>query len=856
MSAQDPAFEPASSLSIFDGYVPTQGAYDELIDSTGAMREHWRPLVAGWNRLGAAELDRRLKEARRLLRENGITFTAHDDPRDARPWDVDMFPLVLPSHEWHQLVAGVAQRAQLLNAIIGDIYAKGRLLSQRALPAELVYANPGFLRPCVGYRVPNDCFLHLYAADLVRMPDGQWRVVADRTNAPLGLGYALETRVVFARMFPGMIRECRIERLAPFFITLQQTLKELAPHHRDNPRVVLLSEGANSRQHFEDAYLVRYLNYTLAEVGDLAVRNDRVLLKTLGGLLPVDVVLRRLSDGLCDPLEFQGRATRGIPGLLQAVRAGTVAVANALGSSVAETPALLPFLPDLCRRVLRQELLLPSIETWWSGTPDGRERILSRADAVSLQPAFAGQSAETLPAETGAGSVPGPLQAILAQDAYALVGQVQPDRSSAPVRNLQAVCPAPISLRVFAVWSASGYQVMSGGLARVVLNQPLLDAAIATGEASKDAWIVADAEVPELSLLQLPGEPARLRRGGAELPSRVADNMFWLGRYVERAESAARMMRSLFVRLADESEMSAAPELTPLVRTLVHEGCLQRDLLTDDGFRLRADMEGVLAAGILSQFRQRADGFFATLNAITRTADLVRDRLSLESWKILNRLSGEFQVGTYGGVNLLGDLLVMFGQTIAGLAAFSGMAAESMTRSQGWHFMDLGRRLERSLHTIALVQNFLACGAGELASLQEALLEVGESLMTYRSRYLANLRLALVLDLLLTDETNPRSVAFQLAAMDEHVSHLPHDRSEALLGAERRLALNMLNAVRQVDVEVLEEERRQGERNRLDRLLTRLAEQLPRLSDLVSHKYFVHAGSPRQLAEWRLDARP
>jgi uncharacterized alpha-E superfamily protein len=351
-------------------------------------------------------------------------------------------------------------------------------------------------------------------------------------------------------------------------------------------------------------------------------------------------------------------------------------------------------------------------------------------------------------------------------------------------------------------------------------------------------------------LLQSPNEPARLRRGGAELPSRVADNLFWLGRYAERADAAARMMRTLVTRLADESQLSLAPELIPLGRALVAEEVLPREFLTEDGQQLQTDLEGVLAAAIVEQHRTSACGFFRTFELLAAAADLVRDRLSVENWKILNGLREDMQAAIEGGFETLSDLLEMFGQAITGLAAFSGMAAESMTRSQGWRFMDLGRRLERSMHTITLVQEFLACGAGQVPSLQETLLEVGESLMTYRSRYLANLRLDLVLDLLLTDETNPRAVAFQLAAIEEHVSQLPLDRAEALLSADRRLAINMRNSIRQVDIETLEESRRVGDHHRLDRLLARLAEQLPRLSELVSHRYFVHAGIPRQLVEW------
>jgi uncharacterized circularly permuted ATP-grasp superfamily protein/uncharacterized alpha-E superfamily protein len=850
MSNPDLLQEVSLVPSIFSGYTPRSSAYDELIDEAGVMRPHWRSLAAALDQLGLEELDRRLTDARRLLRENGITYTTREDPHDARPWDIDLFPLLFDHGPWRELVAGINQRAKLLDAIIRDIYTTGSLVIRRLFPPELLFASPGFMRSCTGQPVPGDCYLHLYSADVVRAADGSWRVVADRTNAPWGLGYALENRMVTTRMFPGMMRDCRIERLAPFFMALQQQLRDCAPAHRDNPRIVLLSEGSQSSRHFEDAYLARYLNYTLADVGDLAVRDNYVLLKTLGGLLPVDVIFRRLTDTVCDPLEFQGQATHGVPGLLQAVRAGKVAVVNALGSSVVETPALMPYLPALCERLLQQELQLQSVETCWSGTPEGRAELLSgRPDLVHVPTFSWGTPAVDEPRQVPAAQVDS-LAARMAKDLWGSVGQVIPVCSTAPVHSPQAVCSAPISLRVFAVRSGDGYHVLPGGLVRVAVEERQAVVGIQRGQVSKDAWVIAATEVAEVTLLQSPNEPARLRRGGAELPSRVADNLFWLGRYAERADAAARMLRTLVTRLADESQMTLAPELTPLIRTLVTEESLPREFLTEDGKQLQTDLEGVLAAAVLDQHRSASCGFFRTLELLSAAADLVRDRLSVENWKILNGLREDMQAALAQGFETLSDLLEMLGQAITGLAAFSGMAAESMTRSQGWRFMDLGRRLERSMHTLTLVQEFVACDAGQIPSLQETMLEVGESLMTYRSRYLANLRLDLVLDLLLTDETNPRAVAFQLAAIEEHVSQLPHDRSEALLSADRRLAINMRNSIRQVDIETLEESRRAGEHQRLDRLLARLAEQLPRLSELVSHRYFVHAGIPRQLVEW------
>ena len=836
--------------SVFSTYARSGEPFDELLDGSNAVRSHWHPFVAGWDGMGAEVLGRHAGEARRLLRENGITYTAHDDPEAARPWAVDIFPLVLSPGEWREITLGVSQRAQLLDMIIRDVYSEGRLLASRALPAELVYAHPGFLRPCRGVRVPGDIFLHLYAADLVRLPDGQWRVVADRTDAPLGLGYALENRLVLARLFSGLFHECQVERLAPFFLDLQESLRLLAPQRQDNPRIVLLSEGPECFHYFEDTYLARYLNYALVEAGDLAVRDDRVWLKTLGGLLPVDVIFRRLADRHCDPLEFRGDMVLGVPGLLQAVRAGRVAVVNALGSSLVETPALQGLLPLLCRTLLGEELHLGSVENWWSGIAELREGILGRSDDLVLGPAF--PSSTFLP-DAPLSMTPERLAEMLREDPYSLVAHAPFLRSEVPVWENGGVKPAPVGLRLFAVKTSGGYRVMPGGLVRVVKDMRILDPSLSAGETSKDVWVVAEREVPDVTLLQPSGQSTKLRRGTAELPSRVADNMFWLGRYVERADAGARAMRALLLRLGHEADASQAPEILPLLRTLVDEGKLQAELPVEELQHQPEVIEKVLADSLLCPTCQV--GFIAILKSLDRTVNLVRDRLSIDGWKILGRLLREVQQSQKVRRAALGDLAGLLGRAIVDLAAFGGIAAESMTRSQSWRFMEFGRRLERALHMITLVKSFLASGDCDRIPLLETLLQVADSQMTYRSRYLANLRLAPVLDLLLTDETNPRSLAYQVAAIEDHVSNLPHGRDQALLGAEQRLAMNMLNAMRQVDIEMLEERRDGNAITELDKLLMRLEKQLPRLSDLVSHKYFVHAGSPRQLAERRMDGR-
>jgi uncharacterized circularly permuted ATP-grasp superfamily protein/uncharacterized alpha-E superfamily protein len=835
--------------SIFDGYTPPKGVYDEVFVDDRTMRPHWQQFMEMIERLGARELTRRWEQADRLIRENGMTYNAYGEPDDvARPWNLDVLPLMIDAEQWRELSAGLVQRARLLNEILLDIYGPQRLLTDGLLPADLIFSHPGFMRPVHGQRLRDHCFLHFYAVDLARAPDGQWWVMGDRTDAPLGVGYALENRIVVSRMFPEVIRRCNVERLAPFFITLRDTLRRLASEHRENPRIVLLSQGPTNPNYFEDAYLARYLGYTLAEGGDLAVRDDRVFLKTLGGLLPVDVIFRRLGDQNCDPLELRGDPALGVPGLLQAVRSGHVAIANALGSSLVESSALMPYLPGLCRQLLGEELLLPSVATWWCGDSGACNYVLSDLDRLTIRSAYRVDRREPVPAEQLRTQAHDELARQVLQSPSSFVGREEVIRSSAPVWG-QRAAPQPmrVALRAFIVASGKSFVALPGGLVRVSPVPSQLDYSILAGLGSKDVWVQGDEPVREVSLLSPASQPMELRRGSAELPSRVADNVFWLGRRIERAEGVARLLRAVLSRLSGESYGESLPEVPTLLYCLAAQGQIEPGFAVEGMKEQLPSVEHVLPEAVLNE--EHADSLRSIISSLYRNASLVRDRISLDSWRIIHHVEGQFEALAAQPHSRPSDLLNLLNRVIIDLAALDGLVVESMTRAQAWRFWDLGRRVERALYTITLIRSTLAKGgdSGEGAVL-EGVLEVADSIMTYRSRYLANVQLPLVLDLLLTDETNPRSVGFQLAAIADHVENLPRDRAQPLRGAEQRIAMSALHAIRMLDAELLCKKREPGRQLPVDQLLIRLADQLPKLSRLISHKYLFHADSPRQLA--------
>lgn len=839
---------PPAVDGLFAGYAPTVGRFDEMFASIGQIRPHWQRFADALGLLGQEELTRRWEQAQRLVYENGVSYAAYGDPRDQlRPWELDPLPLLVSANEWRSLSEALVQRARLLNLILADLYGPQRLLIEGLLPPDAAFNHPGYLRAYHGQRVPGDCYLQMYAADLARSPDGQWWVVADRSEAPAGAGYALENRIVISRTFPAIFHDCQVERLASYFMMLRETLHRLAPAHSDNPRIVLLTHGPGTPNYFEDAYLSRYLGYTLVESGDLAVRHNRVLLKTLGGLLPVDVILRRLDDAECDPLELHGDPALGVAGLMQAARAGTVAVANALGSGLVESPIFQAYLPSVCLALLGEELKLPSVATWWCGEEAPRQYVLEHLDELVIKPAFRrGPATPIYAAQLSTAD-----RAALADQIRAhpgrYVAQEQVVRSCAPVWSRSGWKAKHVALRTYLVAAGGGYAVMQGGLSRVAAAPAPLDLSVAAGDGSKDVWILSEGPVHPLSLLQPANQPVELRRSGAELPSRVADHLYWLGRQAERAEGAGRLLRTILVRLTSESDAASLAEMPALLRCLAEEGQIEPGFVVEGIREQLPEIEQVLPTTVFDD--QQPGSLRSTLTAMYRAASVVRDRLSMDSWRIINRVDREFRPPQRRGGADLSDVLARLNQLLIDLAAFAGLVMESMTQGQGWRFLDLGRRLERAQHTIGLVQNALVRLSDNESPVLEAVLEVADSSMTYRSRYLSNLQLAPVLDLLLTDETNPRSLAFQLVALARHVECLPRDPGQPLRSPEQRLSMSALNTIRMVEVDVLCELHRDGQRTHLERLLARLAAQLPKLSDAISHKYLIHAGPLRQLAD-------
>jgi len=817
---------------LLEGYKLVERVYDETLAADGQVRPHFDTLLRTLEALGRHELASRWENARRAMRTNGVTYNVYGDPEGAnRSWEVDMMPLVISAAEWSLVERGLIQRTRLLNLILADVYGPQRLLRQGLLPRALVFANPAFLRPCHGIAVPRDLRLHLHGVDLARSPDGQWWVLADRTQAPSGAGYALENRIVISRSLPETFRDCQVQRLASFFRAQRDALMTLAPHPRDQPKVVLLTPGPYNETYFEHAYLARYLGFTLVEGGDLTVRDRRVFIKTLDGLEPVDVILRRLDDSFCDPLELRSDSSLGVAGLVEATRAGHVTIANALGSGVIETAGILPFLPGLCQYLLGEELVLPSVATWWCGQPKELQYVLEHLDQLVAKRAFSTENREPVFGRKLTEREKSALAEEMRARPNEFVGQEQVALSTVPVWLGHGLEPRPLVLRTYVAATGHSYVVMPGGLTRVAAARDVPVVSMQRGGGSKDTWVLSDGPVSTMSLLLPPGGTVGHGRRSAELPSRVADNLFWLGRYAERAEHMMRLSRSVVARLTDEDTTEDATELVALLEVLI-----QLKLLPER-FEQRMPIRDLAQDLLALLFRLSPPAALRrTLTDLRRIASVVRDRLSVDTWRILNQLHEDFRL-RHGRIQL-DDVLGRLNRTITDLAAFSGMEMENMTRNHGWRFLDVGRRLERSVNLTSLVRSALAAGP---AAMLGPLLEVADSTMTYRRCYFATPLLAPVLDLLLVDSTNTRALAFQLTALSEHMQQLPRDPKAPSPTQEEGLTAHAIATLRQADIDALAQPSPEGTFPAVNTLLDSTGDDLRALSDAITRFYFSHA---------------
>ncbi|MCC5812425.1 MAG: circularly permuted type 2 ATP-grasp protein [Ectothiorhodospiraceae bacterium] len=836
------------------GYRSSQGRPDEMVLPNGELRGSWRYLAEALDSLGPEILRQRHQQASRLLRERGVTYNVYDDPQGLeRSWELDPIPVVISSQEWAEVENSLQRRAELFNLILKDIYGPQDLLRRGLLPPELVHGHPGFLRPCHPYPSEFEHPLVLHAVDLARGSDGEFRVIGDRTQSPSGTGYALENRVVMSRVMPSLFRESHVHRLALFFQNLRASLAELAPNReRDEPRIVLLTPGPLNETYFEHSFLASYLGYTLVEGGDLTVRNGRVWLRSMRRLEPVDVILRRLDDDYCDALELRPDSLLGVPGLTEAVRRGNVAVVNPLGAGVLETPALNAFLPAISRHFNGKELQLEAMRSWWCGDRQSREHVLDNLDSMVIKHIHrAPGSNPTFAAELEAADRAALIDRIRARPTH-YVGQEKGTFSSVPTLAGDRLEPRPAVLRAFLVGRQGGYAVMPGGLTRITGSPDGLSVSNQLGGLSKDTWILATEPTRQVSLLAAESTRHTAGETWSTLPPAAAENLFWMARYAERAEHGIRLCRTILrsFRASDNGgDGLDRAHMEILSRALTHVTA------TYPGFtRQPAPGEHISPLAELQSMlynRQRTGSVAFNLQALLNAAYAVRDRLSMDTWRIINVIRAHQNRPQSGGTSSSADLNSDLNELITLLAALRGLENDSTVHSLAWSFLEIGRCLERGLLSSVFLRNTAVQSqepALESMVLESALNHL-ESLNAFRRHHQGTPQVDAVIRLVLLNELNPRALNYQLGQLRLRLAELPQDNVQEQLSTEQRLVLEAHTALQLADTTALvSADAGTGVRTRLDQLLSRTTRLLSQTSQRLSQSYFTDPQGPRQLA--------
>jgi uncharacterized circularly permuted ATP-grasp superfamily protein/uncharacterized alpha-E superfamily protein len=836
----------SSANDIGSQYYATQlGIYDEMYATENKALPYWERFMTALESMGSEKLELRRKEAQRLLRENGVTYNVYGDSQNlTRPWRLDPVPLLISSEEWQEIETGLKQRAELLNLILKDIYGEQQLLKKGLLPAELIFAHEGFLRPCVDILHNQQRHLTLYSANLARGPKGRMWVLDDRTQAPSGSGYALENRTVMTRVLPNIFRETQVRRLSGFFNALRKGLADIAPHNKEDPRIVILTPGPLNETYFEHAYLAAYLGFTLVQGGDLTVRDGHVWLKTLSGLQAVDVILRRVDDSFCDPLELRSISQLGVAGLLEAVRRGNVAIANPLGSSILENPGLLAFLPRLSRYFLNEELKLPSVATWWCGQRRECEFVLQNLNSLVIKPINRSQDHQAVFGGLLSEQEKDRLRRQILAKPHCFIGQEHVSFSTLPAFVDHHIEPRNAVLRNFVVASGDDYVVMPGGLTRVARQKNNFTVSNQAGGISKDTWVLASEPDKPVSIWTQPRRNQLIEAFIEPLTSRTADNLFWVGRHLERVKTTARLLRTVLrnTEKAIEFDDSVDKKCLPvLLRTLTQVTGTYPGFVNCDAQLLKTPDRELLA---LAKDGQRRGTLTANIQAFVQAAFNIRDFWSQDTWRSVDNIQRRWQQRVVHNEINIEQLQNYLEDLITGVTAFTGLTSESMTREAAWLMLDSGRKLELALTLIALLRSSLSSRHEDALQSQilEAVLVSSDSLTIYQRRYRSYIQLPLVLELLLFDECHPRSLAYQLSQLSRHISALPRTKSKSQLSEEERLILKAYTELRLCNVpELTQVNENDGIYVNLERLLSNITELLWRFADVIAEAYFSHS---------------
>ncbi|MBL0742353.1 circularly permuted type 2 ATP-grasp protein [Chryseolinea lacunae] len=823
------------------GYFANRTLLDECFGFEGEVKDHWKRLLHNIEQLDQDELKGRQQELLKLLKENGVTYNVYGDTDGLnRPWLLDTMPLLISGAEWRITERGMKQRAYVLNKVLEDLYGERKLLKERIIPPELIYAHSGFLRPCDKIKLPGANQLILYAADLSRGPDGKVWVLKDRTQAPSGMGYALENRSALSRVVPELFRDHSVNKLGGFFNNMMQAFLDIAPQGKEQPRVVLLTPGPRNETYFEHAFLASYMGFTLAQGEDLVVRNGYVWIKTVEGLEKVDVILRRIDDTFCDPLELREDSHLGVPGLLEAIRKGNVSVANPLGSSILENTGLMAFMHNVFKYFLNEDPVFKMVATWWCGQPKEMNHVIQNIDTLVIKKIDRGIGSATVIGSALSKAQKEDLVRRIKAQPYLYVGQEEVGFSTSPVFMKGKLEPRYTVLRTFLVAAKGGYDIMPGGLTRCSPEKGSFLVSNQDGGIAKDTWVENTPKTNTPSLLH----HSDLKRK-AVLPSRAAENLFWVGRYAQRVVRTSRFIRIVIRNLGQSGYLNNGQESEAqkaLLRTVTHITGSYPGFLEED--------ETVTVDNRLTEIHKlichenEEGSILYTVNSLLKAMYAVRDRWSIDNWRIIDDMEDTKRKLAVLEPQGIRHVFTLLDQMNGSILSFLEMNRQSMYRGEGWLMYRIGQLIEEISLELTQYRALLTFQYEEHVEFQilEALLVSNQNLSNYRSVYRTYFDIAPALDLLFLNKQNPISILSQLEQLLKFVEQLPQKEKGAHDSEISNIVFECYSLVRLINVDKLMEVDKELEfRLELDRVCELLSAKISVLSVKLTALYFSHS---------------
>ncbi|GAB4023136.1 hypothetical protein EXU85_29890 [Spirosoma sp. KCTC 42546] len=843
-----------SASSLLDLYRSKLNSYDEVVASNGELKPHWKKLFSSLEKIGNGELQNRAQEIKNKIRENGVTYNIYQATGGLNtPWKLDLIPFLIEQNEWQAISKGLQQRATLLDLLLRDIYGERTLIKQGILPAELVYNNTGFFRPCQDIKLPTQNQLVMYAADMARGPDGRMWVVDNRTQAPSGSGYALENRVILTKIMPELAKDMYVSRLSPFFTQAQQSIFKVFREKSDFLNVVYLTPGPNNETYFEQAYLASYLGYTLVQGDDLIVKNGFVWIKAIDGLQRVDIIIRRVDDEWCDPLELRLDSKLGVPGLLQVIRNGNVMVINPPGSSAVENTAFNAFLPSLCRYFLREELILPSVATWWCGQPRELQNTLDNLDRLIIKKANRKQVFRSVYGKQLSKDQLQQLRAQILQNPTDYVAQEEVSFSTTPAFVDNRIEPRYAAIRAFLTATPNGYQVMDGGLTRSSAQKDKFTFSNQYGSISKDTWIVSDEAEVIRERIKLPG--ISYQQSQTSLPSRSAENMYWAARYSERSMTATTFLMITMNALnfqrnfGSQNKTQHIDILLKTVSNLIKIEPGFSDEHKEDfknPYPIMADSIGNAA---------KTGTITSSIQSFLRAMIAVRERWNNVTWRtidVIENINEKLQqIRSDQNPNDIHNILTSLQNN---LFKFYGIVSEAIPRNNGYYLFEAGKLVERILSKIIIIKSIFSIKTEPFIEneLMEVVLMNHFALSHYRATYKTNFEMEYVLDMILLDKQIPASLAYLLDSLDHNLSLLP--QSSVRLSKSRKAILEASTQIKLIDVsEISVVETKSQAYKKLDGILSNVYELILSVSDYTTSQYFNHTAPQHSITETIID---